>query len=287
MHIITNPTSRKGHGERLTKLITGALAEKEIEYTLSHTSLEEDATSLARKAADAGEDLVLCIGGDGTVSGVAGGLVNSNTALGIIPAGTGDDFARYLGIPKNPLDALDIALNGKPLSIDAAMANDRVFINAAGSGFDVEVLHRTLGYKKIFHGLPAYVLGVLSAVFGYPQMDVKIEYNGRVIEQKSLILSVANGQYIGGGMHVAPLADSSDGLFDVLYVDEIARWRIPFLLAGFIGGSHLKWPIVHHFRCEELTVTTSDSSLQLDGEIFSEKTVKYKILPNSIRVMVP
>lgn len=287
MHIITNPTSRKGRSVRLTKLITGALDEKGLEYTLSYTSREDDATVLAKKAAEAGEDMVLCIGGDGTVSAAAGGLVHTNTALGIIPAGTGDDFARYLGIPKNPLEALEIALNGKYACMDAAMANDRVFINAAGSGFDVEVLRRTLAYKKIFHGLPAYVFGVLSAVFGYPQMDVKIEYDGDVIEQKSLILSVANGQYIGGGMCVAPFADSTDGLFDVLYVDEISRWKIPVLLYGFIKGSHLEWSIVHHFKCSELTITTSDSSLQLDGEIFSEKTVKYKMLPNAINIMVP
>lgn len=287
MHIITNPVSRKGHGERLTRTITAALGEKGIPYTLSYTSREQDACALARKAAEAGEKLVLCIGGDGTVSGVAGGLVRSNSALGIIPAGTGNDFARYLGIPSNPLEALEIALNGKAVSVDAGMANDWVFINAAGSGFDVEVLRRTLRYKKIFHGLPAYVLGVLSALFRYPQMDVKIERDGGVIEQKSLILSIANGQYIGGGMHVAPTADTTDGLFDVLYVDEIKRWKIPFLLAGFIKGSHLKWPIVHHFRCAGLTITTSDRSLQLDGEIFEEETVKYKILPGALKIMVP
>lgn len=287
MHIIANPAARNGRGEKHLRLVTGALDEENITYTLSRTSNPGDAALIARKAADSGEDLVLCVGGDGTVSEVAAGLAGSATALGIIPAGTGDDFARYLGIPQNPLEALDIAASGVMRTVDAASANDRVFINVAGSGFDVAVLRQTLRYKKFFYGIIPYILGVLSAVFGYGQMRLTVSRGGETISQKSLLLSVANGRYMGGGMCVAPTADADDGLFDVIYVDELARWKIPFLLAAFIKGKHMNWPVVHHFRCDEFTVTASDASLQLDGEIFEEQTVRYKILPGAVKVMVP
>lgn len=287
MTIVMNPTSRKGRARKLASLITGKLDMLNIEYTLKLTSKTGEATEIAKAAADANEDLVLCIGGDGTVSEVAGGLINSGTALGIIPAGTGDDFARYLGIPSNPLAALSCALWGDERRVDAALANGRVFINSAGSGFDVQVLRHTLRHKKVFHGLFAYILGVLTAIFGYKGMQISISHEGGEIKTGSLILNVANGRYMGGGMCVSPLADASDGLFDVIYVDMISVFRIPFLLAAFIKGGHINWPIVHHFRTDKLTITTSDGSLQLDGDILSEKTVHYKILPNAIKVKIP
>lgn len=288
MLIIMNPTSRKSKPEKLLKLVAGALDNFDaFDYTIKTTSKPGEAMQIAKSAADSGEDLVLCIGGDGTVSEVAGGLAGSDTTLGIIPAGTGNDFARYLGIPSHPVAALDCALFGESRMVDAALANSHVFINAAGSGFDVQVLIRTLRYKKIFRGLLAYVLGVLASVSGYRGMDVKIEHSGGVVKTKSLLLSVANGRYIGGGMCIAPDADASDGLFEVIYVDSINRLKIPFLLAAFIKGGHMSWDIVHHFKTDKLTITTSDSSLQLDGEILSERTVNYKILPHAIKVKVP
>lgn len=287
MQIITNPTSRKGRAGKLAKTITAALDELNIAYTLKYTSKSNEATELAKAAADSGEDMVLCIGGDGTVSEVAGGLINSDTTLGIIPAGTGDDFARYLGIPSDPVAALNCALWGDLRSVDAALANDRVFINSAGSGLDVQVLIHTLRFKKLFYGLFAYILGILTSIVGYKGMRAVIRYSGGEIEADSLLLNVANGRYMGGGMCVSPLADAADGLFDVIYVDSINVFKIPLLLAAFIKGRHIDWPIVHRFRTDELTITTSDGSLQLDGEIFTQNTVNYKILPGAIKVKVP
>lgn len=287
MHIITNPVSRRGRGEKLAQIVSAALDEKGISYISSYTKNSEHATALARDAARSGEELVICIGGDGTLSAVAAGLCGTSTRLALISSGTGNDFARYLNIPENPLEALDAALNGNDREIDLGMANDRIFINTAGSGFDVATLRHTLYYKKFFHGLVAYVLGVLRALFGYSQMNLKIESENESVSCRSLLLSVANGRYFGGGMCVSPEADASDGLFDVIYTDEVARYKIPFLLSSFINGAHLKWPIIHHFKTSGLTVTTSDSSLQLDGEVFEEQTVHYKILPRALTVKVP
>lgn len=286
MYIIANPVSRRDLGEKVTRVVTDALDAKALSYTLCRTSKTLHAVQIAREAAAAGEKLVLCIGGDGTVSEVAGGLAGTATALGIIPAGTGNDFARYLGIPKNPLKALDIALSGDTKTVDLGLANDRVFINVAGSGFDVAVLRHTLFYKKMFHGLLAYVLGVFRAVFGFAQMEITITHSGGTIKQKALLVSVANGRYFGGGMCVAPYADAGDGLFDVHYVDELPRLKIPVLLASFINGSYMKWSIAHHFRCDELTVTTSADSLQLDGEICAGREVRYKLIPRALKVKV-
>jgi len=276
-----------GRSGEITDAITRELGKRGISYTLDYTEDAEHAGGLAARAVSGGKDFILCIGGDGTVSHVLPGLVNTSAVLGIIPAGTGNDFSKYLGIPKSPIAALDVALNGITCKVDAGMANDRFFINSAGSGFDVAVLRHTLRYKKKFHGLLPYVLGVLRAIGGFRHMKIEITHNGGTIRQDALLVSVANGRYIGGGMCVAPMADASDGLFDVQYVDAISRFKIPFVLSAFIKGKHTGWPIVHHFKATELTATTSDRSLQLDGEIFEEETVHYKIIPGAVNIRVP
>jgi YegS/Rv2252/BmrU family lipid kinase len=286
MLIIANPISRRGRGAKYTEQITAELDARDIAYTLCRTDNPLHATELAKQAADAGEALVLCVGGDGTLSEVAGGLAGSKTALGIIPAGTGDDFARYLGLPKDPLKALDIALNGGERVIDLGLANGRVFINIAGSGIDVAVLRHTLFYKRFLHGLPAYIMGVLRAVVSFAPSEAEILANGETIRRKCMFVNVANGRFFGGGMMVAPEADSSDGLFDVHYVDELSRLRVISLLAGFIKGTYTRYSFVHSFRCEELTVSFGDSSLQLDGEITSGNPVTYRLLKSALRVRV-
>ncbi|MCL2033715.1 MAG: diacylglycerol kinase family lipid kinase [Oscillospiraceae bacterium] len=287
MHVIANPQARMGKSAKITDIVTDELLKRGIPYTLDYTEDGAHAGGLAGKAVLSGEDFILCIGGDGTISNILPGIVGTNAVLGIIPAGTGNDFVRYLGLPSDPVKALDIALGGDVQKIDAGKANERYFINVAGSGFDVAVLRHTLRYKEKFSGLLPYVLGVLSAVFGFRHMKIKIAHEDRVIHRNALLFNVSNGRYFGGGMRVAPTADASDGFFDVQYVDAIPRFKILFVLSAFIRGKHTGWPIVHGFKATELTVTASDRSLQLDGEIFEEETVHYKIFPGAVNIRVP
>ncbi len=287
MRIIANPGSRRGRGEKHAAAIAAALLERDISHTLHMTRRPLHAAELAREAVLAGEELVLCVGGDGTVSEAASGLCGSETALGIIPAGTGDDFARYLKLPKGPLNALDVALHGRCRTVDLGQANGRVFINAAGSGLDVAVLRHTLFYKRFFHGLPAYMLGVLRAVLSFRPALLELSYSGGEVSRKCLLVNVANGRYFGGGMMVAPEAEADDGLFDVHYVDELSRLKILFLLAGFVGGKYVRYRCTHHIRCDSLNVRFGDNSLQLDGEILSGGNVEYRLLRSALKVMVP
>jgi YegS/Rv2252/BmrU family lipid kinase len=286
MLIIANPVSRRGRGAKYAELVAAELDSRGLPHRLCLTDNPLHATKIAKQAAEAGEKLVLCVGGDGTLSEVAGGLCGSETALGIIPAGTGDDFARYLGLPQDPLKALDIALCGGERVIDLGLANGRVFINIAGSGIDVSVLRHTLFYKRFLHGLPAYVLGVLRAVTTFAPAETEIIANGETVRRKCMLVNVANGRFFGGGMMVAPEADASDGLFDVHYVDELTRMKVLSLLAGFIKGTYVRHSFVHSFRCEELTVRYGDSSLQMDGEITTGNPVTYKLLKSALRVRV-
>jgi YegS/Rv2252/BmrU family lipid kinase len=283
---IANPVSRRGRGAKYAEIVTAELDARGVEHRLCLTDNPLHATKIAKQAAEAGEKLVLCVGGDGTLSEVAGGLCGSDTALGIVPAGTGDDFARYLGLPQDPLKALDVALNGRERVIDLGLANGRAFVNIAGSGIDVSVLRHTLFYKRFLHGLPAYVMGVLRALATFSPSEAEITANGETLRLRCMLVNVANGRFFGGGMMVAPEADASDGLFDVHYVDEISRLRVLTLLAGFIKGTYVRHSFVHSFRCEELTVRFGDASLQLDGEISSSGLVAYKLLKSALRVRV-
>ncbi len=287
MRIIANPISRRGRGQKYAIAVAAALEDMGLPHSLHFTQNPSHAAGLAKKAALAGEELVLCVGGDGTVSEVASGLCGSETALGIIPAGTGDDFARYLSLPRDPLEALKVALAGKERRVDAGLANGGVFINSAGSGIDVAVLRHTLFYKRFLHGLPAYMLGVLRAVFSFKPAQLELSHSGGEVSQKCMLVNVANGRYFGGGMMVAPEADAGDGLFDVHYVDELSRLKIFFLLAGFVSGKYVNYRCTHHIRCDSLRVRFGDNSLQLDGEILNAENVEYRLLKSALKIRVP
>lgn len=287
MDVIINPVARRGKALTVAAYILKLLDERPAGCTAHYTSGPGDAAATARTLAESGAERVLCVGGDGTVSEVMAGLANTGTSLGIIPAGTGDDFARSLGIPAEPGAALETALGNRVRSVDIGYANDRAFVNVAGVGFDVAVLRATLRYKRVVSGLPAYLLGVIDTLFHYRGVKIEIETaDGETTTHEALLAAVANGRYVGGGMCIAPEAIPDDGLFDIVLVDRVPRWKVPFLLGSFVKGRHIGWPFVHCSRCREIRIAASDASLQLDGEIFTEQSVAFRLSPGAVRLVV-
>ena len=287
MDVIINPAARRGKAKAIAETVLAELGRRSIAVDARYTDGPGHAADMARDLALSGAERVLCVGGDGTVSEVMSGVAGTETKVGVIPAGTGDDFARTLGLPKQPLPALETALGGRCRTLDIGYANDRAFVNAAGLGFDVAVLRAVLRYKRVVSGLAAYLLGVVDTLFHYRGVRIKLESaDGDRSVHEALLVAVANGRFFGGGMCVAPPAIPDDGLFDVILVDRIPRWKVPFLLGFFVKGRHMGWAIVHHSHCREIRITASDSSLQLDGEIFSEQSVRFRLRPGAVRTIV-
>lgn len=286
---IVNPVSGSGRAKAEFKTVQQLLDARGISYEWTCSERPGHAAELAKAAADRGFPCVVAVGGDGTVNEVASALVNRETALGVLPFGTGNDLRRTVGFPCEPERALEALLSGRVVRMDAGEANGMVFANVAGLGFDVDVLVQTQKYKQRYpRGMISYLLGILGALKHLRSFDMTIEHDGERIETAGILLSVGNGQYIGGGMRALPMADPFDGYLDCMYVDRVGVLRLLSLLAKFVKGGHIGLPIVHHFRTKELRVQTGvDCILNYDGELKSHAPATFRVLPGALRVVLP
>src|SRR5690606_37181179 len=181
------------------------------EYHLHVTSSIEDARLRAREFAKLGIDRIVAVGGDGTFNEVANGILESGhrSALGIVPAGTGCDLPRSLGIPGSIKEAMSFALTGESLAMDVGLARtsttERHFLNVAGMGFDAKVADRAQRKKRLT-GKKAYMVALAQNLTDFGYIDVQIEVNGQEIATKAVFVSIANAQYLAGGFHFAPMA---------------------------------------------------------------------------------
>ncbi len=286
LHLIWNPVAGNGAALGAYQLVTDALAERGIPFSAEKTEYAGHATELARAAVENGAKKVVVLGGDGTIREVASALMNTDVPLGIISCGTGNDIIRPLKIPKDPLVALDIVLSGESRHMDAAMANDLLYFNVAGFGFDVDVLHYVEIYKKrMKNGSLAYLRGLLAALLHLYSRKTKISWPGGSMEADVLIIAAGNGTHFGGGMMVTPKADPFDGLLDICVINDVTRRTVVFILMKFIKRQHLNLPMVRYFKAKEITVYSDpESRLQLDGEVVGETPVTFSIRPAALLV---
>jgi len=288
-HFIVNPTAGGGAAQAAFAKVAALLDERGIPYSSVFTSAHGEATALAAQAVKTGHTCIVAVGGDGTVHEVASALVHSEAVLGIIPCGTGNDLAKSLSIPTDPMQALEVLLTGEVICMDAASANDMVFCNAAGFGFDVEVLRHMRRYNKHFRGILPYLLGLLRAWFALRRTQITLTANGSDVSCRSLIVCAANGSYFGGGMQVAPLADVKDGLLDVCVIHNVTHFTVLNFLRAFVKGRHVEEKYkkyVHYFKTESFTVSSGEPCpVQLDGEIVGTTPVTFRILPGALKVV--
>lgn len=286
--IIVNPVSGGGKNQAIVNQITALLCERGEECRLFPTESEGDGDRQARLAIESGCEAVVCIGGDGTLSEIVDAMANSGKTLYIVPNGTGNDFARAFGIPKDPLEAFKAQLDGAQTAIDCGSLNGRAFMNISGSGFDVEVLRKTEKLKAVYPGDQAYTKAVLAVLGSYKAFEVEISVDGGAFKAcKATIVEIANGQYFGGGMKVAPKASFQDGLFDVVVVDRVPSMLIPFLLPLFKLGLHVYLPIAHVMRAKEVILRAPDMVINIDGNLKEMKEAHYCVMEKSLRVRLP
>ena len=231
---------------------------------------------------------MVCIGGDGTLSEIVHELAGSGAVLYIVPSGTGNDFARALGLPRDPVEAFKAQLDGQRTAIDCGSINGRAFINVSGSGFDVEVLRKTEEFKQVYPGEKAYRKAVLAVLSSYRAFRSEISIDGGEFRPYSgTIVEIANGQYIGGGMKVAPGAQVQDGLFDVVMVDCVPRTLIPFLLPLFILGAHVHLPIARVVRAKDVVLRARGMVVNIDGRLEEMDEAHFEIRPSALHIMLP
>ncbi len=286
--IIVNTAAGHGRALRVAKQVTAVLDGRSVPYTIQYTQAPGHATALARAAAQDGVARLFCIGGDGTAFEVANGLAGTQVALGIIPGGTGNDFIRSLGLPKDPLAVLDVLLSADAKPVPVGHLNEHSFLNVCGAGFDVQVVLACNRAKKYARGMLPYLYGVLHTIFTYKPKTFSISLDGEERTCPLLLVAIANGQYIGSGMHIAPMAQLDDELLDVIMIRPLPRWRIPGLLPKFIDGSFVKLThLVEHRRCRDVRISAPGMQIQMDGEVSAHDHVHVYLDEQKIRLLMP
>lgn len=284
--VIVNPVSGGGEALKLARRVMRRLEEERRESRLFETSGEGDVAKQVRAAVQAGCEAVVCIGGDGTLCEAADELCYQDVTLYVVPGGTGNDFARAFGLPKEPLAAFEKQLAGKPVQIDCGRVNGRGFLNVSGSGFDVDVLKKTEELKKVYSGEKAYHKAVVSVIGRYKAFEAELSIDGApATHEACTIIEIANGQCIGGGMRVAPNAKLDDGVFDVVVVKKVPRLCIPFLLPLFMLGWHTKLGLARVMRAKKVSLRAKGMTLNIDGKLIDADRADYELLPGAIRMM--
>jgi diacylglycerol kinase (ATP) len=286
--VIVNPIAGSGYALMVGQKIDAILEKRGIEHTTEYTTGVGHATVLAKSAAEHGVSTVLSVGGDGTLSEIAAGLAGTQTALGVIPAGTGNDFMKAIGTPKGWEEALEYVLSHSAKPLDTGIINHSFFINVCGAGFDVMVLEYALTAKKHVRGIWPYLYGVIAAIRAFKPFEMLVEIGDDAkLNGKFMLCTIANGRYIGGGIPILPAADVNDGLLDVMVVDPLPRWRIPFYLPSLLGGTLMKKKIAHHYRAKRCSLASPGMRLNLDGEIIPMESASFECNPASLLAYWP
>lgn len=242
--VIINPLSGSGrHPHQIDANATLArdlLARHDIDALVRPTTAAGDAKVFAREAAATGCDLVIAWGGDGTVNETASGLIRTNVPLAIVPAGSGNGLAWDLGIPFDARAALELAATGRTLTIDAGQVNDCLFFNIAGVGIDAVVAARFAERGLRRRGPLAYAQLSTVELLRYRAQTYTLTIDEVVVEQRAMLVAIANGRQYGNRLLIAPGAKLDDGLLEVVIVDQLSMvgiaWRLPALFRGTLAA---------------------------------------------------
>ena len=289
LHIIWNPVSGAGAGEKAFAQVSAILIEKGIPFSSSMTEYPEHATLLAEEAVASGAKRILMLCGDSTLREAAPALIGKDVILGIVPCGSGNDLARPLRLPLDYAAALDVALSDHIRKMDVGTANDHLFFNIAGVGFDVDVLVVTDEMReKGYTGSRAYLKALLKCISHPTQRKMTVKTPEGTITKNALILAAGNGTHFGGGLNITPGADPFDGKFNICILHDVSRLSVLYVLAKFLKGTHTTTKFCTCFQTTELEVSCEpDSLMELDGTIMKGTPVTIKLLPGMLNLAVP
>ncbi len=277
-HLILNPVAGRKKALKNLETVERLFEKRNIEYAVHKSLAERDATQIARDLTKNGETELIVLGGDGTLHEVLNGIENPSACrLGLIPSGTGNDFADTAGIPLNAEKAALQILEGVARDTDYLEINGVRSMNVAGLGMDVEVLeHCRQGKMK---GKIKYVMSLLKCLFAFKGCQIVVKSEGREEAHSVLLAAACNGRCFGGGIQVCPAANVEDGKLDVIVVDCIGgKWKIIKAFMILMKGGILEYPATTHYTCEEVSfLPLSPCSVQLDGEIYKELPFNVKV----------
>ena len=287
--VIINPAAGGGRSVETWKAAQQILAGAGWDLHVAFTRYRGHATELAAEAVRQGTRLVVAVGGDGTAHEVVNGLPIPGTVnFGLIPGGTGNDFAKTLGIPLDARAAAAVLVQGAPRVIDIGRVLGTFFLNVAGVGFDAEVSRVLNRAPKILPGAVAYVWGILRTILFYHAQPTTLTMDTTTWQGKSLLAAVGNAKFYGGGMMMCPHAVIDDGRFSVVVGGDLNVVEVLMVLPSLFKGQHLSHPKVTEFESVRVAVDgPARVPVHADGEVIGSLPAVFDLIPHALPVIVP
>ncbi|GAA2834375.1 YegS/Rv2252/BmrU family lipid kinase [Kribbella solani] len=282
--LVVNPTSGRGLGARIAPLVRERLAAAGLTVDVHTTTCAEDVGRIAAEVVASGADAVTLIGGDGTVHLGAQVLANSGMPFGVIPAGTGNDFARGLGLPlKDPAAAADLVVAGRTRAIDLAVAKDEFITTVVAGGFDSLVNKRAnaMAWPK---GNARYTLATLAELRTFTPLEYVVTVDGQVIETKAMLVAVGTGPTYGGGLQICAGAELDDGQLDVTIIEPVSRLTLLQMFPKLSKGTHVGHPAVRTLRGRSVRIEAAGITAYADGEPLGALPVDIGVAPGALTV---
>lgn len=291
--LLVNPAAGHGQAAHLAAKVLQSAEHHWRDVTMLTTSAPGEGVELVRRATEQGAARVLVLGGDGTAHEAANGILSAagdhSPALGIIPVGTGNDYAkltRTQGLPT--LSVVPYLVHGQVVRHDVGKAWNEYFLNSIGIGFDAEVARRVSGFRRV-RGTPAYLAAAGLTFGGFKPFRATVSYGEVSFTDTLMLLEVGIGAVVGGGFRLTPDARPDDGLFDVCAIQRLGLFGFLTKLPLAMLGWHTRLKQVRMFQTAKLTVQGLDQPLvaQLDGEVRSGgETVEITLEPRRLCVIV-
>lgn len=284
--LLANHEASSGRAARLLPQVLDFLRTRLPSLEYAHPTDAAEVRRLAAAAAAAGYDRVFAAGGDGTAHAVVNGLCGTRAALGVIPLGHGNDLARALGIPVDPLAAADFLLRASVGAIDVARIGEDVYAGVAGVGLDAEANRRANTWGPWLSGHARYLLAGLWVLATYRPLRVELASDTESFAGEVMWLVVTNTPNYGGGMRITPRAVLDDGSLDVCIIERMSRPALLRLYPSILRGEHLDAPGVRSFRARHVALCApADAEFYGDGDFLSRLPVEIRVEPAALHVL--
>lgn len=289
-HIIANETHLKSKNAAKLKEVRAVFDRAGKEYEVLTTYRKGDAKRLAEKISSSeGEHTLIAMGGDGTLHDILNGITDfERTSLGLIPVGTGNDFAACAGIPLNPARAAEIIAFRAPAPIDFIQLSSGLrSINAVGMGIDVDVLKRAYEGKR--HGKSKYVCALVKSLAKFKSVNFTLRYDGKEEKHYGLIAALGNGRQVGGGIKLFPKAEIDDGLLDLLVVDYISKPKIVGAFLKLMRGKvdEIKAVTIIRTKAATFVADSPEFTIQAEGELYENIPIDARVVEGKLKFYLP
>ncbi len=286
---IVNPKAGRGKTLRVWSKLEPILQAAKQPYQVYFTRFRGDGTNIAEQVRANGAELVVGIGGDGTLLEVINGLDFKKNIFGIIPAGTGNGFRRSMKISGDCHQAFLGLSQWEPQQIDLGTINGMYFLNVVGFGFDAAVAKQATIDNKVLKGYPAFVSAAFSKLATFGSFPSTLSHDGHSVEEKKTFLAViSNGRYYGGQLCIAPQASLNDGKLDLCLVRKVDPVTTTVLGLKAFFKKHLGHKALYNAACKEVAIDADESiPVHIDGEVLGSLPAKIGVAPGALQILAP